>query len=89
MDNKKDNITQVDFGTTKPNITETTQEQEQINAEFETMCSVIGHNVLLWATYATKEEYMNHMIELYDNLRPEETNQSKIITPNKEIILPN
>lgn len=91
MDNevKKDNIVNVDFGTTEPNTTEVNAEQEALKQQYINMYLNIGQSTYEWAMYATRDEYTKHMLELYDYLHPNETPKSKIITPKKEIILPN
>ena len=87
---EKDNIVNVDFGTTSPNTKEFDAEQEALQQQYIAMFLNIGQSTYEWAMYATREEYTNHMLELYDHLHPEQAKtQSKIIVPNNDIILPN
>ena len=81
MNTEKDNITKVEFGTTEPNITETSEEKEKQHREYLQMCFTMGQSVLEWAMYAKREEYINHMLELYDHFHPEETPTSNIEIP--------
>lgn len=84
---KNNVITDVEFGTTQPHTTELSE--EQLNAQMQMMNTLVsvGQSTIEWAVYATREEFIEHMNKLYDIYHPEE--QSKIVTPNKEIILPN
>ena len=86
---EKDNIVNVDFGTTEPNTKEVNAEQEALQQQYIAMFLNIGQSTYEWAMYATRDEYTKHMLELYDHLHPNETKISEIITPKKEIILPN
>lgn len=70
--NEKDNVVHMDFGTTEPRITETTEEEMMTQAYIDNMCLSIGRSTLEWVMMATKEEYLQHMAELYDGFRTEE-----------------
>lgn len=83
----KNNVLNVDFGTTQPNTNEVNEEQLKKQMQVMNTLVGIGQSTLEWAVYATREEFIEHMNKLYDIYHPEE--QSKIVTPNKEIILPN
>jgi hypothetical protein len=83
-------ISNVDFGTTQPNTTRVTEEEMLARQQLFDTYLTIGMSVLEWATYATKEQYIKHMEELYDCLHQSENNSaSNIETPKKQIILPN
>lgn len=86
---EQDNIVNVDFGTTMPNTKEVDAEQEAIQQQYVAMFLNIGQSTYEWAIYASREDYINHMLELYDHLHPNEEKTSNIITPEKKIILPN
>lgn len=86
---EQDNIVNVDFGTTTPNTKEVDAEQEAIQQQYIAMLLNIGQSTYEWAMYATREEYTNHMLELYDHFHPNEEKTSNIIAPKKKIILPN
>lgn len=70
--NKKDNVVPIDFGTTEPRITETTEEEMMTQEQIDNMCLATGRSTLEWAMFATKEEFVNHMMELYDAFHTEE-----------------
>lgn len=92
MSKKTDNITKVDFGTPEPNVVETTAEQEAEKQEYINMCFSIGQSTLEWISLAKKEDYVQHMSELYDIFHTgeaENKDESKIVVPKREIILPN
>lgn len=86
---EKDNIVNVDFGTTEPNTKEIDKEQLEKEVQMMNTLLVIGQSTLEWAMYAKREDFINHMNELYDAYHPEEQKQSGIIVPNNDIILPN
>jgi hypothetical protein len=65
---KKDNVVQMDFGTTEPRITETTEEEMLTQEQLDNVCLGVGRSTLEWAMMATKEEFVQHMAELYDIL---------------------
>ena len=69
---KKDNVVQMDFGTTEPRITETTEEEILTQEQLNNMCLNVGRSTLEWIMMATKEDYLQHMAELYDGLHTEE-----------------
>lgn len=68
---EKDNVVQVDFGTTEPRITETTEEEMMTQAQLDNVCLNVGKSTLEWAMMASKEEFVQHMTELYDILNRE------------------
>ena len=87
---KKDDVVNVDFGTTEPNTTEVDAEQEALQQQYIAMFLNIGQSTYEWAMYASREEYTNHMLELYDHLHPEQTKtKNGVVVPKKQIILPN
>ena len=87
---KKDNIIQPDFGTNQPNVSEITEEEIMTQAYMDNMCLAVGRSTLEWTMLATKEEYLQHMAELYDYFNKEkEENNSKIEVTKPKIILPN
>ena len=87
---EKNNIVQPDFGTTQPNVSETTEEEMMTQAYMDNMCLAVGRSTLEWTMLATKEEYLQHMAELYDYFNKEkEENNSKIEVTKPKIILPN
>jgi hypothetical protein len=83
----KNNVVNVDFGTTQPNTTKVDEKQLEEQVQMMNTLISIGQSTLEWAVYATRDEFINHMNKLYDIYHPEE--QSKIVAPKKEIILPN
>ena len=90
MSENKGKVIKVDFGTAEPNIEEVDAEQEALKQQYIAMFLNIGQSTYEWAMYATRDDYIKHMLELYDHLHPEETQpQSVIAVPKKEIILPN
>jgi hypothetical protein len=85
---KKDNVVQVDFGTTEPNTKEIDEKQMEQEMQIMNTLLVVGQSTLEWAMYASREEFIKHMNELYDAYHPEEKKDS-IIVPKNELILPN
>ena len=83
----ENNVVNVEFGTTQPNTTKVDEKQLEEQMQMINTFVGVGKSTLEWAVYATREEFIEHMNKLYDIYHPEE--QSKIVTPNKEIILPN
>ena len=63
---KKDNVVQVDFGTTEPNIKEIDEKQIEQEMQIMNTLLVVGQSTLEWAMCATREEFIKHMNELYD-----------------------
>ena len=93
MDKNKDNVAKVEFGTTQPNTKEVDEQKEREEQEYRYTCFVIGQSTLEWAVLGKRDEYITHMLELYDHFHKEdeqqETTKPKIIeVPKKEIILP-
>ena len=86
---EKSNIVNVEFGTTEPNTKEIDEKQLEQEMQMMNTLLVIGQSTLEWAMYAKREDFINHMNELYDAYHPEEQKQSGIIVPNNDIILPN
>lgn len=86
---KKDNITKVDFGTTKPNTQEVDAEQQKAMEQHMRYCFAVGQATLDLAMRATKDEFIDFMLDLYNGFHSDEKPQSKIEVPKKEIILPN
>lgn len=86
--NENGNMNNVEFGTTEPNTTEISAEEQLAQERYYTTCLIVGQSTMEWANYATRDEYIAHMLELYDSIHPEQENKSKLITPKKEIILP-
>lgn len=83
--NKNNDIQNLEFGVPKSEVPETTEEQLALEQQYLAMFLNIGQSTYEWAMYATRDEYTKHMLELYDHLHP---NESGIVTPKKEIILP-
>ena len=80
---------EVDFGTTEPNTQEVDAEQEALREQYINMLLNIGQSTYEWAMYATRDEYVAHMLELYDYMHPEQAQAKSVITvPEKKIILP-
>ena len=89
MSNEKDNVTKVEFGTTQPNTVEVNEEKEAEYRAYINMLLNIGQSTYEYAMFATRDEYIKHMLELRDHLHPEETKaKSGIEVPKKQIILP-
>lgn len=89
MNNDKDNVIKVDFGTTEPNTVEIDEEREAEYQAYINMFLNIGQSTYEYAMFATRDEYINHMLELRDHLHPEETKaKNGIEVPEKKIILP-
>lgn len=86
---EKDNIVNVDFGTTEPNTKEVDEKQLEQEMQMMNTLLVVGKSTLEWAMYAKREDFIKHMNELYDAYHPKETKKSGIIVPNNDIILPN
>lgn len=68
---EKDNVVQMDFGTTEPRITETTEKEMLAQEQVDNMCLNVGRSTLEWAMFATKEDFVNHMMELYNHFHEE------------------
>lgn len=64
---EKDNVVHMDFGTTEPRTTETTEEAMITQEQIDNLCLDIGRSTLEWAMFATKEEFIEHMMALYNN----------------------
>ena len=77
MSNKKDNVVAMDFGTTEPRITETTEKEMLAQEQVNEMCLSVGRSTLEWAMFATKEEFVQHMVELYDAFHKEEVEENE------------
>ena len=89
MSENKDNVVEVDFGTTEPNTQEVDAEQEALQQQYIAMFLNIGQSTYEWAMYATRDEYIKHMLELYDHFHPEQAQPKSVIAvPEKKIILP-
>lgn len=86
---EKDNIANVEFGTTEPNTKEVDEKQLEQKMQMMNTLLVIGQSTLEWAMYAKREDFIKHMNELYDAYHPEEQKKGGIIVPNNDIILPN
>lgn len=84
---EKDNVVQMDFGTTEPRITETTEEEMLTQEQLDNVCLNAGRSMLEWVMFATKDDFINHMAELYDSFHEEEP-ESKLEVPKPQIILP-
>ena len=69
---KNDNVVQVDFGTTEPRITETTEQEMMTQEQIDNVCLSAGRSMLEWAMFATKDEFINHMVKLYDSFHAEQ-----------------
>jgi len=69
---KKNNVVQLDFGTTEPRITETTEEEMLTQEQIDNVCLSAGRSMLEWAMFATKNDFINHMVELYDSFHEEQ-----------------
>ena len=90
MSENKDNVVEVDFGTTEPNTQEIDAEQLALEQQYIAMFLNVGQSTYEWAMYATREEYIEHMLELYDHLHPEQAQSKSVISVSeKKIILPN
>ena len=86
---EKDNIVNVEFGTTEPNTKEIDEKQLEQEMQMMNTLLVIGQSTLEWAMYAKREDFIAHMNELYDAYHPEDKKKSGIIVPNNNLILPN
>jgi hypothetical protein len=91
--NVKDNMPQVEFGTTQPNTTITTEEQMEADKFFNDTCYTVGRSTLEWVMFANRDDFLNHMAELYEAFHPseeskEETHNNLEIT-KPQLILPN
>jgi hypothetical protein len=86
---KKDNVVNIDFGTTQPNKQEIDEKQLEQEMQVMNTLLVIGQSTLEWAMYAKREDFIKHMNELYDAYHPEDKKNSGIIVPNNDLILPN
>ena len=64
----------VEFGTTQPNTVEMTVEEMAKQKERNEMYLAIGRSTFEWAVYATRDEYIAHMLELYDGFHSEDEN---------------
>lgn len=89
QNNNNDNIVNVEFGTPEPNKQEINEQQEILKQQYINMLLNIGQSTYEYALYATKEEYIKHMLELYNYLHPNDGKENKIEVPKKKIILPN
>jgi len=69
---KKNNVVQLDFGTTEPRSTETTEEEMLTQEQIDNVCLSAGRSMLEWAMFATKNDFINHMVELYDSFHEEQ-----------------
>jgi hypothetical protein len=69
---EKDNVVQMDFGTTEPRITETTEKEMLAQEQVDNMCLNVGRSTLEWAMFAQKDEFVQHMMELYNAFHMEE-----------------
>ena len=84
---EKDNVVQMDFGTTEPRTTETTEEEMTTQEKVDNLCLSVGRATLEWVSMASKEEYLQHMAELYDIFHKEEP-EGKLEIAKPQIILP-
>ena len=67
-------VDDVEFGTTQPNTIEMTEEEMLKQAERNEMYLAIGRSTFEWAVFATRDEYIAHMLELYDGFHAEDEN---------------
>jgi hypothetical protein len=86
---KKDNVVNIDFGTTEPNTKEVDEKQLEQEMQVMNTLLVIGQSTLEWAMYAKREDFIAHMNELYDAYHPEDKENSGIIVPNNNLVLLN
>ena len=73
-ENQTNIVENVEFGTTQPNILEMTEEEMVKQAERNEMYLAIGRSTFEWAVFATRDEYIAHMLELYDGFHAEDEN---------------
>ena len=73
-ENQTNIIDNVEFGTTQPNTIEMTAEEMVKQAERNEMYLAIGRSTFEWAVFATRNEYIAHMLELYDGFHAEDEN---------------
>ena len=87
---EKDNVVPIDFGTTEPRTTEMTEEEMVTQDYINNVYLSVGASTLEWAMMASKEEYLQHMLELYDAFHKDEETKpkSKLEVPKPQIILP-
>lgn len=77
-ENQTNLVENVEFGTTQPNILEMTEEEMARQAERNEMYLVIGRSTFEWAVFATRDEYIAHMLELYDGFHAEDGNVEEV-----------
>lgn len=77
-ENQTNLVENVEFGTTQPNILEITEEEMARQAERNEMYLAIGMSTFEWAVYATRDEYIAHMLELYDGFHAEDENVEEV-----------
>ena len=85
---KQNNIVNVDFGTSQPNTQHIDAEQQKAMEQHMRYCFAVGQATLDLAMRATKDEFIDFMLDLYNGFHPTENNASKIEVPQKKIILP-
>ena len=77
-ENQTNLVENVEFGTTQPNILEMTEEEMARQAERNEMYLAIGRSTFEWAVFATRDEYIAHMLELYDGFHAEDENVEEV-----------
>ena len=77
-ENQTNLVENVEFGTTQPNILEMTDEEMARQAERNEMYLAIGRSTFEWAVFATRDEYIAHMLELYDGFHAEDENVEEV-----------
>ena len=76
----------VELGVVDQNTEEIAEEQRQAEEYFARICFIVGQSTLDYAIHSSREEFFQHMEELYNAYHKDEP-KSKIIVPKKEIIV--